>query len=148
MKAGHPDAAARLRAAKAAVGARALEIALDRDPTLSKRYADAGLRHLFRDTDVFIDRLAQSIASGQTFFLVTFAEQVVPTYRRRRVPMDDLANLVTSIGIATASVLSPEERADGDVAVAEAVQVFDWHRRLAGDARRRNPLLAALYRGG
>jgi hypothetical protein len=26
--------------------------------------------------------------------------------------------------------------------------VFNWHRRLAGDARKRNPILAALYKGG
>ncbi len=148
MKAGHPEAAARLLAHKAALGARALEIAIDRDPTLTARYTQDGLRHLLRDTDIFIDRLSRSVASGQAFFLSSFAEQVVPPYRRRRVPMDDLANLVESIGIAAASLLTDEERADGDRAVAEAAEVFRWHRRVGGDARRRNPILAAIYRGG
>jgi hypothetical protein len=148
MKAGHPEAAARLLAAKAALGARALEIAVDRDPTLTDRYAEAGLRHLLRDTEILIDRLSQSVASGQAFYLTSFAEQAVPVYRRRRVPMDDVANLVASIGIAMASILGPEERAAGEVAVEEAVKVLRWHRRLGGDARRRNPILSALYRGG
>jgi hypothetical protein len=148
MQAGHPEAAARLLAAKPTVAARALEIAVDRDPTLATRYSEAGLRRLLRDTDAFIDRLARSIASGQAFFMTSFADQVIPPYRRRHVPMDDLVNLVTSIGIASASLLSAEERADGDVAVAEAVRVFEWHRRVAGDARHRNAILAALYRGG
>ncbi|HYM84361.1 MAG TPA: hypothetical protein VEY67_09450 [Candidatus Dormibacteraeota bacterium] len=148
MSAGHPGAAARLTASKARLGARALEIALDRDPTLATRSSEAGLRHLLRDTDILIDRLARCVASGEAFFLASFADQVVPVYRRRRVPLDDVANLIESIGIAAASLLSAEERATADAAVAEAVKVLKWHRRLAGDARRRNPILAALYRGG
>ena len=32
--------------------------------------------------------------------------------------------------------------------IDEAIAVFRWYRRLAGDARKRNPILAALYKGG
>ena len=35
-----------------------------------------------------------------------------------------------------------------DAAIDEAIKVFRWYRRLAGDARKRNPILAALYKGG
>ena len=38
--------------------------------------------------------------------------------------------------------------APADAAIDEAVTVFKWYRRLAGDARKRNPILAALYKGG
>ncbi len=148
MQAGHPEAAARLFAARASVGARALEIAIDRDRTLTDRYDEVGLRHLLRDTEILIDRLSGSVASGQAIVLTTFAEQAVPVYRRRHVPMDDITNLLESIGVAAAAVLGPEERADAEATIAEAVKVFAWHRRIAGDARRRNPVLSALYRGG
>ena len=30
----------------------------------------------------------------------------------------------------------------------EAVEGYRWYRRLAGDARKRNPILAAIYKGG
>ena len=148
MKAGHPDAAARLLASKATLGARALEIAVDRDPTLTDRYSEAGLRHLLRDTEILIDRLSQSVASGEAYFMSSFADQSVPIYRRRRVPMDDVANLIESIGIGMASILAPDERSDGEAAIEEAVKVLRWHRRIGGDARRRNPILSALYGGG
>jgi hypothetical protein len=148
MKAGHPDAAARLLAARTTLGARALEIAVDRDPSLTTRYTEDGLRHLLRDTEILVDRLSQSVASGEAYFMTSFADQAVPIYRRRRVPMDDVANLLESLGTAMASILGPEERADGESAIEEAVKVLRWHRRLGGDARRRNPILNALYRGG
>ena len=34
-----------------------------------------------------------------------------------------------------------------DAAIDAAIAVFKWHRRLAGDARKRNPLLAFIYKG-
>jgi hypothetical protein len=34
-----------------------------------------------------------------------------------------------------------------DAAIDEAITVFKWHRRLAGDARKRHPLLAFIYKG-
>ena len=35
-----------------------------------------------------------------------------------------------------------------DAALDAAIEVFRFHRRLAGDARKRNPILAAIYKGG
>jgi hypothetical protein len=34
-----------------------------------------------------------------------------------------------------------------DGAVDAMIDRFRWHRRIAGDARRRNRLLAAIYKG-
>jgi hypothetical protein len=34
-----------------------------------------------------------------------------------------------------------------DAAVETAVAAFKWHRRLAGDARKRNPFIAFIYKG-
>jgi hypothetical protein len=44
-------------------------------------------------------------------------------------------------------VLSADEMPPADAAIDEAIAVFRWYRRLAGDARKRNRILAALYRG-
>src|SRR5215211_6099808 len=91
--AGFPDAATRLRAATTRLGARALEIAVERDPSIRDRYDEIGLRHLLRDTEIFIDRIALAVASNDPAPVRSFIDQIVPIYRRRRVPMDDLGQL-------------------------------------------------------
>jgi hypothetical protein len=50
--------------------------------------------------------------------------------------------------VALAAVLSGEERIVADAALDEGIAVFRWHRGLAGDARKRNRYLFALYKGG
>ncbi len=147
MTAGFPDAAARLMAARRRLGARALEIALERDPTLGARYDDLALRRLLRDTEAIVERIARSIASRDPHVTAAWADQVAPVYRRRLVPMDDLINLFESIRQSTLTVLSYEERGPADAAIDAAILVLRRYRRLAGDARKRNPILAALYKG-
>ncbi len=147
MTAGFPAAAARLLAGRDRIGVRALEIALDLDPTLDDRYDDEGFRHLLRDTGVFIDRLARSVASGDPRWAREWAEWVGPVYRRRAIPMDDLVTIAEGLRRASAVDLAPEERPALDAAVDAAVEVFRWWRRLAGDARKRNRILAFIYRG-
>jgi hypothetical protein len=147
MASGSPAATERLRRSHARLGARALEVALDRDPTMRDRHDAIGLRKLLRDTETLVDRLGIAVASNDPFAVSAWAEWVVPIYRRRRVPMDDLILLCEGLRLAVPAVLAPDERTIADVALDEAVQVFRWHRRLAGDARKRNRLLAALYKG-
>jgi hypothetical protein len=147
LTAGHPTAAHRLRSGRVAIRNRVLEIAIDRDPTLRDRYDDVGLRKLLRDADVLIERLALSVASGDPAFMSEYGEWVAPVYRRRKVPMDDLVNLLESLRLAAASALAPEERPAADNAVDAGIKVFRWHRRIAGDARKRNPIAAFLYKG-
>jgi hypothetical protein len=145
--AGHPAAAARLTDDRRRVGRRTLEIVVDGDPTLRERLGEEGLARLLRDTEILIDRLALAIASDDPTAMSEFAEWVVPVYRRRRVPMDDLIRVVEALRQAAANSLPPEARPAADRAVEAAIAAFKRHRRLAGDARRRNKLLEAIYKG-
>lgn len=135
-------------AQRSTIGERALEIALQRDPTIGDRFDELGLRRLLRDTQVFIERLAMAVASDDPGVMRSFADQVSPLLRRRRVSVDDAAKLLDGIRAASASVLAPEERESADRALDAGIAVFRDYRRIAGDARRRNPLLAAIYKGG
>jgi hypothetical protein len=147
LTAGYPDAARRLRAARGRLCARTLEIALERDPTIADRLGEIGMRKLLRDADGLLERLALAVASGNPVFMSEYAEWVAPIYRRRRVPMDDLVNLLEGLRRAAAASLAPEERPPADAAIDAGIATFRWHRRIAGDARRRNPIAAFLYKG-
>lgn len=147
MASGFPAATERLRRAQARLGGRALEVALDRDPTMRDRHGVIGLRKLLRDTETLVDRLGIAVASNDPFTIGAWAEWVVPIYRRRRVPMDDLILLCEGLRLAVPAVLAPDERTIANAALDEGVRVFRWHRRIAGDARKRNRLLALLYKG-
>ena len=144
--AGLPPAAAKVDAARGRLAGRALEIAIDRDPTLRDRYDAIGLRRLLRDTAALLDRIVDVMATGDTEPARSYAEAIPPMFRRRRVPMDDLINLVQSIRDAVAGVLPSGEMALVDAAVDAMIERFRWHRRIAGD-RKRNRLLAAIYKG-
>jgi hypothetical protein len=147
LQAGFPDAAARLRASRAALAVRALEVAVDADPTFRERYDEAGLRNLLRDAEVHVDRLALCVAGNDSHWLKHFADGAATVYRRRRVGMDDLVALLEGLRAAARGVLSAEEMAPADAALDEAIGVYRWQRRISGDARRRNKILDAIYRG-
>jgi hypothetical protein len=142
-----PAAAARLGAARTRLGVRALEVAVERDPTLRERLGETGLRQLLRDTDIYVDRIALAVAAGDTAPVREWIDWVIPVYRRRRVSVDDVATLTEGLRAAVGAVLSPDERGAADAALDEAIAVLRWHRRLGGDARRRNRLLDAIYKG-
>jgi hypothetical protein len=147
LTAGFPEAAARLRAASARIATRALEDAVERDPTLRTRNDDLALRHLLRDTEGYAERLALSVASLDPAPTAEWAEWIIPLYRRRRVPLGDLINLSEGLRRAVRSVLAPDEQPAADAAIDAAIKVLRWHRRLAGDARKRNRILAFIYKG-
>ena len=147
MTAGHPAAGERVRRERARLGARALEVALERDPSIRTRHGELGLRKLLRDTEPLIERLAIAIAADDRTAVAAYADWVAPLYRRRKVPMDDLAHLCEGLRVAVPGVLGPAELPIAEAAIDEAVQVFRWHRRLGGDARKRNRLLAFIYKG-
>jgi hypothetical protein len=94
-----------------------------------------------------IDRLAYALDYGDADGLAAWADWVVPVYRRKLVPMDDVINLCEGLRLASASVLAPAERPAAGVAIDNAIKVLLWHRRLAGDARKRNRLLQFIYKG-
>ena len=148
LEAGFPDGAARLRAERSRLATRALEIAVRDDPAFRSRFDNNGLRSLLADAEVFVERLALCVAGGHPHWLKEFADQTATVYRRRGVAMDDVVRLMEGIRSAARGVLSEAETGAADVAIDEAIKVFRWYRRLAGDARKRNPILAAIYKGG
>jgi hypothetical protein len=147
MTAGFPAAAERLVGASPRLADRALEIAFAADPSLLERHGQDGLRLLLRDTQVFIDRLGLSLASGDPSFARDWADQVAVLYRRRQVPMDDLIAIAEGLRKASETVVAAAERAPLDDAIDEAVRIFGAYRRIAGDARKRSRLLRLIYKG-
>ena len=144
---GYPDAAARLRANRARIAARALEVAVADDPTFGQRHDEAGLRNLLRDAEVLVDRLAMCVAGNDSSWLKEFSDQTAPVFRRRRVAMDDVVRICEGLRSGARGVLAEDEMVPADHALDEAIEVFRWYRRLAGDARKRNRIIAAIYRG-
>jgi hypothetical protein len=142
-----PPAAARINAARERLAARALEIAIDRDPTIRDRYDEIGLRRLLRDVAVLIDRVVDSVADGSPERARVFAEAIPPMYRRRNVPMDDLINVAESIWAAIGAAVPRGDMPPVDVTIDAMIERFRWNRRIAGDARKRNRLLQAIYKG-
>ena len=148
VTAGFPEAAARIRASAPRLAARALAVAIDADPTIRERYDEAGLRHLLRDAELLAERVALAVSAGDPSPAAEYADWTAPHYRRRRVPMDDLVALCEGLRAALPSLLAPGELPVAGDALDGAIAVYRWHRRIAGDARRRNRLLQFIYKGG
>jgi hypothetical protein len=147
MSAGDPAAAAALRSGGPRLRARALASALDASPTMRDRHPEIVIQALLADLEAFHDRLVVAVASGDPHAMATFADLVAVRYRKRKVPMDDVIALCEGLRSSAAAVVEPGAVAIIDAAIDEAIRVFKWNRRLAGDARKRNPLLAFLYKG-
>ena len=145
--AGLPAAAARLRAPRQRLGSRALEIAIELDPTINQHNDETGIRLLLRDMDILIDEVAESIATSSVAAIRSWAEQASVIYRRRRVPMDNVIALCEGLREASRAILTPSERPAADAALDTAIERFRWQRRIAGDARKRNRILQLLYKG-
>ena len=62
-------------------------------------------------------------------------------------PAPALAARVNSIRAAIGNLLPPAEMPAVDATADAMIEPLRWHRRLAGDARKRNRLLAAIYKG-
>ena len=136
-----------MRAARTAIASRALEIAVDADPSMRQRHDEAGLRSLLRDAEVFTDRLALCVAGDDPYWLREFADQTAPVFRRRKVPVDDVVQICEGIRAGARGVVDESVMPSVDRGIDAAIEVFRWYRPIAGDARRRNPIVAALYKG-
>jgi len=147
FSAAHPAAAAKLERHGTAIAGRALEVAIQRDPTLRTRYDERGLRALLRDASVFLERIGKSVASGDAKYPGEWVEWAAPLYRRRRIPMDDLISLAEGLRRAIRSHLGPDEMTIANAAIDYAIERARWNRRIAGDARKRNRLLQFFYKG-
>ena len=145
--AGYPDAAARIRTDLERLATRALRVAMDADRTIGERYDEAGLRHLVRDAQLLAERIALSLETGRPDLAREYAEWTAPVYRRHRTPMDDLIALCEGLRATFPSVIAPAEQAAASEALDAAIDAYRWHRRIAGDARRKNAFLQFLYKG-
>jgi hypothetical protein len=148
LTAGFPDAARRIREGALQLAGRALEVALDNDPTLRERNDEAGLRARLRDAELLAERVAIAVAANDPTPAREYADWTSPVYRRKRVPLGDLMNLCEGLRAALPSFLAPDELAAADLALEEAIAQYKWHRRIAGDARKRNAFLQLIYKGG
>ncbi len=142
-----PPIAARINAARERLAARALEIALDRDPTMRTRFDEMAVRKLLRDTVTIVDRVVESVAAGDVEPARSFGEATPPAYRRRKVPMNDLILIANAVRSAIGATLPVGEMGEVDASLDAMIERFKWHGRIAGDARKRNRLLAAIYKG-
>jgi hypothetical protein len=94
------------------------------------------------------ERVALAMAADDPTPAREYADWTAPVYRRKRVPLDDLINLCEGLRLALPSVLAPDELGRADAAIDAAIAQDRWHRRLAGDARKRNAFLNFIYKGG
>ena len=147
MSAGDRAAAAAIRGAGSRLCARALAAALDIDPTMKERHDDLVRQALLSDMQAFVDRLIVAVSSGDPRAMATFADLVAVRYRKRKIAMDDVVTLCEGLRRAAGAVIDPSAQPTIDAAIDEAIKVFKWHRRIAGDARKRHPLLAFIYKG-
>lgn len=147
LSAGDPAAAATMRSAGPRLRNRALAAAMDLDPTFGDRHGELARAAFLSDLEAFVDRLALAVASGDPRAMATFADLVAVRYRKRKVSMADLVTLSEGLRRATAAVVVPGSQGAVDAAVDAGIEVFKWHGRLAGDARKRHTLLNFIYKG-
>jgi hypothetical protein len=148
LTAGFPGAARRIQDAAPSLAARALGVALDRDPSLRDRNDEVGLRQRLHDAELLAERVALAVATDDPTAAREYAVWTAPVYRRKKVPLDDLINLCEGLRVALPAVLAPDELPSAGRALDEAIGRYRWHRRIAGDARKRNAFLQFIYKGG
>jgi hypothetical protein len=142
------DIARRIRETAPELAARALAVAIDRDPTLRTRYDEIGLRERLLDAQVLAERIAYSVSVDDPSAAGEYADWTAPVYRRKRVPLDDLINLCEGLRAAIAGAMAPPVADEADRSIDAAIAQYKWHRRIAGDARKRNAFLQFIYKGG
>jgi hypothetical protein len=136
-----------LRAQRSRIADRAIAYAGEADPAFDGRYDATRRADMRLDVDSMVDRLADAVATNQPEGLGRWADMVVPRFRKRSVSMDDLTLIFEGLRRAAPAAVLPEAMSTVDAALDAGIEVFKWHRRLAGDARKRHPLLAFIYKG-
>ena len=122
---------------------------MDDDATIETRYDEAGLRQLLRDAELLAERVAFCVETGDPGHAREYAEWTAPLYRRRFTPMDDVIGLCERPpGRLPERPRAGRAPAGVGEALDAAIERYRWHRRIAGDARKKNALLQLLYKGG
>ena len=146
-RAGDPASATALRRDRRRIATRAIAYAAEADPAFNDRHDDLALAQLQLDVDSFVNRLADAVGANDPGGLARWAEMVVPRFRKKAISMDELMLLFEGLRRAAPAAVEPGAMPIVDASIDAANAVFKWHRRLAGDARKRNPLIAFLYKG-
>lgn len=115
---------------------------------MRERTDEAGLRGRLRDAELLAERVAICVAADDPTPAREYADWTSPVYRRKQVPLDDLIGLCEGLRAALPVALAPGELDAANAALDAAIEQYRWHRRLAGDARRKNAFLQAIYKGG
>jgi hypothetical protein len=146
VTAGHPAAAARLRASRTRLARIALEATLRDAPRFRETYDEVGLRRFLRDYDRHIEQLARAIETGDAYYTQMYGEWLVPVYRRREVPMKDVIALVRGLREAAATVMTPAESEAAEPLFERWIDRLQHHRRLPGD-HAGNPVVRFFWKG-
>ena len=145
--AGDPASADALRAERRRIADRAIAYASEADPAFDARYDAVAMENMRLDVDSMVNRLADAVGANLPEGLGRWADMVAPRFRKKAVPMDDLIHLFEGLRRAAPAAVLPDAMPMVDAALDAGIEVFRWHRRLAGDARKRHPLLAFIYKG-
>ena len=115
-------------------------------PHLRTRYDDMKLRLFLRDYERHIEQLARALETGDSGWVANYGEWLVPVYRRREVPMKDVATLLLGLREAAATVLTPDEARAADEHLKMWRARLEHHRRLPGD-HPGNPVVRFFWKG-
>ena len=144
--AGHPEAAARLRANSERIGRVALQAADKHMPGFGERYDDDMLRLLLRDYERHVEQLARAIETGDDGFVINYGEWLVPIYRHRHIPMRDFMALLAGLRDAAGGVLTPDENQVATALFERWSARLKHHGRLPGD-HKGNPIIRFFWKG-
>jgi hypothetical protein len=140
------DAATRLRNGHGRLAAEALRASVRRDPTFETRYDILQFRTFLRDCDRHVLQLAQALDGGLPGPMTEYVDTIIPVFRRRRVPLEDLGTMLLGTVDAARADLPPAEGDAASLVVEAALNHLERPRHLAGD-RPRNPILQFLWKG-
>lgn len=146
VSAGHPSAAARVRASRDRIARLALQATVRDTEGFAERYDEPSLRLFLRDFERHAEQLAKALETGEAYYVVSYAEWLVPVYRRRRVPMGDFMAMLAGLRSAAGTVLTPDERQVADELLDQWVANLKHHQRLPGD-HKGNPLIRFFWKG-
>ena len=146
ITAGLPDAAARLRASTKRIAQLALQRVVTNENGFTDRYDEDALRLFLRDYERHIEQLAKSMETGEESYLASYAEWLMPVYRRRSVPSHDLIVMLAALKRAASTVLSPEEQKLSELYLHNAIERVKHHQRLPGD-HKGNSVIRFFWKG-
>lgn len=144
--AGHPAAAARLRAVRSSLATRALAAATRLDAGLLERHDAVAMRTFLRDYDRHVEQLCRALETGEARYVVMYGEWLVPTYRRRGVRMNDVVTLLRGLEDAAVAELPAADAGAIRPLIEAWVERMRRHRRLPGD-HRGNRLVRLVWKG-